>query len=236
MLSLDGITAGYGKTIVLRDVHLAVPPGRVVALLGANGAGKTTLLRVASGLLAPRVGRLLVDGADQTGTTPEGLCRRGICHVPEGRGVFPSLTVRENLRLFSAAADEGEALDRAVDAFPRLGERLGQPAGTMSGGEQQMLALARAYLGRPRFVLLDEVSMGLAPRVVDEIFAFLARLAADGVALLLVEQYVSKALALADHVYTLARGRITFAGEPAELAGDDVFARYLGSSVATQGS
>jgi branched-chain amino acid transport system ATP-binding protein len=106
----------------------------------------------------------------------------------------------------------------------------------MSGGEQQMLALARAYLGRPRFVLLDEVSMGLAPRVVDEIFAFLARLAADGVALLLVEQYVSKALALADHVYTLARGRITFAGEPAELAGDDVFARYLGSSVATQGS
>jgi len=228
MLVLDGVTAGYGDSVVLRDVHLAVPPGRVVALLGPNGAGKTTLLRVASGLLRPRAGRLLVDGADRTGSSPDGLCAAGLCHVPEGRGVFPSLTVRENLRLFCAPGAEGEALDRAVDAFPRLGERLDQAAGTMSGGEQQMLALARAYLGRPRFVLLDEVSMGLAPRVVDEIFAFLGRLAAGGVALLLVEQYVTKALALADHVYTLAKGRITFAGEPAELAGDDVFARYLG--------
>jgi branched-chain amino acid transport system ATP-binding protein len=231
MLTLDGITAGYGKTVVLRDVQLSVPPGRVVALLGANGAGKTTLLRVASGLLAPRNGRLLIDGRDHTGAAPEALQALGICHVPEGRGVFPSLTVRENLRLFCSPATEAQGVERAVEAFPRLGERLDQAAGTMSGGEQQMLALARAYIGRPRFVLLDEVSMGLAPKIVDEIFEFLGRLAADGVALLLVEQYVTKALALADHVYTLARGRITFAGEPAELAGDDVFARYLGAEV-----
>jgi branched-chain amino acid transport system ATP-binding protein len=236
MLALDGITAGYGDTVVLRDVHLAVPAGRVVALLGANGAGKTTLLRVASGLLPARAGRLVVDGADRTGASPEALAAAGVCHVPEGRGVFPSLTVRENLRLFSPPGAEDAAAARAADAFPRLGERLDQPAGTMSGGEQQMLALARAYIGRPRFVLLDEVSMGLAPRVVDEIFEFLARLAAGGTALLLVEQYVTKALALADHVYTLARGRIAFAGEPAELAGEDVFASYVGTSVANQGS
>jgi branched-chain amino acid transport system ATP-binding protein len=229
MLVLDGITAGYGDSVVLRDVHLAVPAGRVVALIGANGAGKTTLLRVASGLLGPRSGRLVVDGADRTGATPEVLAGAGVCHVPEGRGVFPSLTVRENLRLFSCPGDESAAFERAVDAFPRLGERLHQLAGTMSGGEQQMLALARAYLGRPRFVLLDEVSMGLAPRIVDEIFEFLGRLAAEGCALLLVEQYVTKALALADHVYTLARGQIAFAGEPAELAGTDVFASYLGT-------
>ena len=231
MLVLDGITAGYGDTVVLRHVHLAVPAGRVVALLGANGAGKTTLLRVASGLLPPRTGRLVVDGVDRTGAAPETLAGAGVCHVPEGRGVFPSLTVRENLRLYSRPGDEGAALDRAVDAFPRLGERLNQVAGTMSGGEQQMLALARAYLGQPRFVLLDEVSMGLAPRIVDEIFEFLGRLAAEGAALLLVEQYVTKALALADHVYTLARGQIAFAGEPAELAGEDVFASYLGTEV-----
>jgi branched-chain amino acid transport system ATP-binding protein len=230
MLALEGITAGYGDTVVLRDVHLAVPAGRVVALLGANGAGKTTLLRVASGLLAPRAtGRLVVDGAVRTGASPEALSAAGICHVPEGRGVFPSLTVRENLRLFCHPGDEDAAFERAREAFPRLGERLDQVAGTMSGGEQQMLALARAYIGRPRFVLLDEVSMGLAPRVVEEIFEFLRRLAAEGCALLLVEQYVTKALALADHVYTLARGRIAFAGEPAELVGEDVFASYLGA-------
>jgi branched-chain amino acid transport system ATP-binding protein len=231
MLTLDGVTAGYGDTVVLRDVHLSVPPGRVVALIGPNGAGKTTLLRVASGLLRPRAGRLLVDGRERTGASPEALSGQGICHVPEGRGVFPSLTVRDNLRLFGAPGTETDGIARAVEAFPRLGERLGQTSGTLSGGEQQMLALARAYLGRPRFVLLDEVSMGLAPRIVDEIFEFLGRLAGEGTALLLVEQYVTKALALADHVYTLARGRITFAGEPAELAGEDVFARYMTTSV-----
>jgi len=234
MLTLEGITAGYGDTTVLRDVRLSVPPARVVALIGANGAGKTTLLRVASGLLRPRAGRLLVDGDDRTGSLPEALAASGVCHVPEGRGVFPSLTVRENLRLFCAPGQERQGIERAVEAFPRLGERIDQVAGTMSGGEQQMLALARAYVGRPRVVLLDEVSMGLAPRVVDEIFAFLARLAAEGVALLLVEQYVTKALAIADHVYTLSRGRIAFAGEPAELEGEDVFASYLGMGAANR--
>jgi branched-chain amino acid transport system ATP-binding protein len=228
MLELDGISAGYGDTPVLRDVHLSVPAGAVVALLGANGAGKTTLLRVASGLLVPTAGHVRLDEQVVTGQAPAALAARGLCHVPEGRGVFPNLTVRENLVLFAVPGDEEAGIDRAVTAFPRLGERLDQLAGTMSGGEQQMLALARAYVRQARIVLLDEVSMGLAPRVVDEIFLFLTRLASDGVALLLVEQFVTKALAVARYVSILKRGQIVFAGEPAELQDEDVFARYLG--------
>jgi branched-chain amino acid transport system ATP-binding protein len=228
MLRLEGISAGYGDTPVLRGVDLSVPAGAVVALLGPNGAGKTTLLRVASGLLGPTSGRVVLDGDDVTGRAPADLVAQGLCHVPEGRGVFPNLTVRENLVLFSAPGEEGVGIDRAGIAFPRLGERHDQLAGTMSGGEQQMLALARAYVRPTRFVLLDEVSMGLAPRVVDEIFEFLGRLAAEGTALLLVEQFVTKALAAAQYVSILNRGEITFAGEPAELADEDVFARYLG--------
>ena len=238
MLHLDHVTAGYGETTVLRDVSLGVPAGSIVALIGPNGAGKTTLLRVASGLLRPTRGRLLVGGTDVTGRPPHALAASGICHIPEGRGVFPDLSVRENLLLFSPPGREEQSLARAVQAFPRLGERLSQRAGTMSGGEQQMLALARSYTvspgdrGQPSVVLLDEVSMGLAPRIVDEIFLFLARLADEGAALLLVEQYVTKALAMADYVYVLDRGRIGFAGEPAELEGTDVFAHYLGTEVA----
>jgi branched-chain amino acid transport system ATP-binding protein len=232
MLRLDRVTAGYGETTVLRNVTLAVPAGSIVALIGPNGAGKTTSLRVASGLLPPASGRLLIDGADATGRAPYRLAEAGICHIPEGRGVFPDLSVRENLLLFTPPGHEEEGLARAIDAFPRLGERLSQRASTMSGGEQQMLALARSYTQRPSLVLLDEVSMGLAPKIVEEIFAFLARLAADGAALLLVEQYVTKALAMADYVYVLERGRIAFAGEPAELDGTDVFAHYLGAEVA----
>ena len=156
--------------------------------------------------------------------------RQGLCHVPEGRGVFRSLTVRENLRVF-AGGDDREAFDRAVDAFPRLGERINQVAGTMSGGEQQMLALARAVVRTPRVVLLDEVSMGLAPLVVDEIFLFLERLAKEGCSLLVVEQYVEKALAFADYVYILSHGRLQFAGDPDELDVADVFGKYLGIDV-----
>jgi branched-chain amino acid transport system ATP-binding protein len=231
MLSLRSITAGYGDTTVLRDIDLVVPDARVVALLGPNGAGKTTLLRVASGLLRPQAGQILLDGTDVTGLRPNGLVTGGVCHVPEGRGIFRGLTVQENLRLFAPAGQEGEGVSRAVEAFPRLGERLGQIAGTMSGGEQQMLALARAYVQNPRVVLLDEVSMGLAPKVVDEIFEFLARLAAAGTALLLVEQFVTKALAIADYVCLLNRGRLTFAGEPGELDGRDLFASYVGAGL-----
>ena len=231
MLELDGVTAGYGEAIVLRDVHLLVPAGVVVALLGPNGAGKTTLLRTASGLLPPRSGHLRLDGRDVSRATSDQLARAGVCHVPEGRGVFRSLSVRHNIVLQASASGEEEAIARAVDAFPVLGRRLGQAAGTLSGGEQQMLALARAYVCAPRVVLLDEVSMGLAPILVDEVFAFLARLAEEGTALLLVEQYVTRALELADHVYLLNRGRVAFAGEPAELEEEDLFRSYVGMDV-----
>jgi branched-chain amino acid transport system ATP-binding protein len=230
VLELQGITVAYGESVVLRDLSLTVPEGRTLALLGANGAGKTTTLRAASGVLRPAAGRLLVDGVDLTGAAPYRFAKAGVCHVPEGRGVFPSLTVRENLVLQSYRSDSAVAVERAVSAFPRLGAKLAQVAGTMSGGEQQMLALARAYVQQPRVVLLDEVSMGLAPKVVDEIFAFLTRLAEEGVALLLVEQYVSKALVISDYVAILSRGRLVFLGEPSELAGTDIFAQYLGSA------
>jgi branched-chain amino acid transport system ATP-binding protein len=229
VLELDNISAGYGGTRVLRDVSLWLPPESVVALLGTNGAGKTTLLRVASGLLAPTSGRLSVDGKDLTGKRPHTLARNGVCHVPEGRGVFPTLTVKENILIQAAGGDLDEAVERAVSAFPVLGHKLGQLAGSLSGGQQQMLALAHAYVTDADYVLLDEVSMGLAPVVVDEIFEFLGRLADDGRSLLLVEQYVARAIELADYVYLMNRGRIEFAGEPGELDGDRLVAQYLGA-------
>jgi branched-chain amino acid transport system ATP-binding protein len=228
MLELRSVVAGYGDSTVLRGVDLIVPTGSVVALLGPNGAGKTTLLRVASGLLQPWIGSLLFDGEDLTGLPPHKLAERGICHVPEGRGIFGSLSVRENLMLQAPAGQESQALERAAQVFPKLGQRLDQLAGTLSGGEQQMLALTRSYVQSPRVVLLDEVSMGLAPKVVDEIFDFLATLAAEGASLLLVEQYVTRALAVADYVYVLGKGEVTFVGEPGELDGDDVFRAYTG--------
>lgn len=230
MLELTGVSAGYGETAVLRDVSLWVPPRSVVALLGANGAGKTTLLRVASGLLKPSAGGMSLDGTDVTGRAPHVLANRGVCHVPEGRGIFPTLTVRDNLIIQAGDGDADDAVERAVSAFPILGEKLGQPAGSLSGGQQQMLSLSRAYVTDPSYVLLDEVSMGLAPVVVDEIFESLATLAAQGCALLLVEQYVTRALDLADYVYLLARGRIEFAGEPGELDAELLMARYMGGT------
>jgi branched-chain amino acid transport system ATP-binding protein len=236
MLELDRITAGYGEGPVLQDVSLRVPDGTTVALIGPNGAGKTTLLRVASGLLHPAQGRMVLDGEDVTGRASKDLVERGLCHVPEGRAVFPSMTLRENLRLFGPPGSETEAEERAVEAFPALGKRMKQVVGTMSGGEQQMVALARTYIRRPRFVLLDEVSMGLAPRIVDEIFVFLQRLASEGASLLLVEQFVTKALEVADFVFLLADGRIDFAGEPSELEDEDVFARYTGAAVIASNS
>jgi branched-chain amino acid transport system ATP-binding protein len=229
MLELRNISAGYDTGPVLRNVSLMVPAASVVALLGANGAGKTTLLRVASGQLQPVNGNVLIDGHDVTGQPSEKLARRGVCHVPEGRGVFPSLSVADNIRLQApSAVDRRGAVTRATEAFPRLGERLDQRAGTMSGGEQQMLALARAYVCNPKVVLLDEVSMGLAPRVVDEIFVYLRQLARTGISLLVVEQYVSRALELADYVYILDRGRLSYAGEPCEISEESIAHSYLG--------
>jgi branched-chain amino acid transport system ATP-binding protein len=226
-LSLEGVTAGYGATVVLRDVSLAVPAGTVAALLGPNGAGKTTLLRAAAGLLRVGSGRVSAYGTDITGRSIDSVARGGVCLIPEGRGVFPSLTVRQNLRLFAPERRSAEAVERAADFFPSLARRLDQAAGSLSGGEQQMLALSRAVVGDARVVLVDEASMGLSPIMVDAVFEFLARLTAAGTSLLLVEQYVHRALAIAGHVYLLNRGQLTFSGPPADLAADDLFRRYL---------
>jgi branched-chain amino acid transport system ATP-binding protein len=231
VLELRGVHAGYGRTTVLRELDLSVAPGEVLALVGPNGAGKTTLLRVASGLLKPQLGTVHVAGADATRQAPFRRAKGGLCLVPEGRGVFADLTVRENLRLQVPPWAESEDVTRALEAFPILGERLDQRAGSMSGGQQQMLALARCWLAKPACVLLDEVSMGLAPRVVDDIFAALKGLAAEGVALLLVEQYVDRALELADRVQLLERGRTTFAGPADQLDRDAVLRGYLGADV-----
>ena len=232
MLELERVDAAYDGTVrALRSVSIAVPSASVVALLGANGAGKTTTLRVASGLLKPSAGRLLLDGRDVTGATPHELVALGVCHVPEGRGIFPSLTIQENLALQAVGQDVAAAVERGVSAFPRLGQRLSQVAGTLSGGEQQMLALARAYVQSPRIILLDEVSMGLAPSIVDEIFVFLEVLAQQGASLLIVEQYVSRVLEAADYVYVLNRGEVVFIGEPSELSSEDVFQQYFGQGV-----
>jgi len=228
MLELRNITAGYGSHTVLRDVSLVVPDNSVVALLGPNGAGKTTLLRVASGLLRPSAGRILIDGVDATGWPPHRLSQAGVCHVPEGRGIFRALSVRDNIRLQATGGAGVDPIPAVAGAFPRLGERLTQRAGTMSGGEQQMLALARAYVAGAATVLLDEVSMGLAPKIIDEIFEYLHRLADQGAALLLVEQYVARALELADFVYILNKGRVQFVGESAELGEEQILASYLG--------
>ncbi|MCW2616091.1 MAG: transporter ATP-binding protein [Frankiales bacterium] len=229
MLELRNISAGYDTGLVLRDVSLVVPDNAVVALLGPNGAGKTTLLRVASGLLRPSAGQIIVDGEDVTGKRPFELSQRGVCHVPEGRGIFPSLTVNDNIQLQAAGGKFKQSLKTAAEVFPKLGQRSTQIAGTMSGGEQQMLALNYAYVSDPRCVLLDEVSMGLAPKIVEEIFGYLHDLARAGQSLLLVEQYVTRALQLADYVYILDRGRVTFAGESGEIDEETMMNAYLGS-------
>ncbi len=235
ILELRSVEARYGMTTVLWDVNLEVPPASVVALLGPNGAGKTTLLRAASGLIPVAKGRVLLEGTDVTGLPMYRMARLGVCHIPEGRGVLPSLSVKENLILFSPKHKERECLERAAAAFPILGARLNQTAGSLSGGEQQMLAIVRAYLTNPRLVLVDEASMGLAPLVVDQIFEFLGRVAREGSSLLLVEQYIHRALAMSDRVYLLNHGRIVFCGPPSELEGEEIFERYLGIE-ATAGS
>jgi branched-chain amino acid transport system ATP-binding protein len=228
-LDLRGITGGYGKTAVLRDVSLTVRPGSIDALLGPNGAGKTTLLRVAAGLLAVDEGHVLLGGQEVTKRSPSQRARSGLCLIPEGRGIFRSLTVRENLVLQVPPWEKATPLEMALEVFPVLRDRLGQTAGTLSGGQQQMLALSRCYLASPSIVLLDEVSMGLAPRIVEEIFGSLTRLASTGVALLLVEQYVNRALEMADTVHLLNRGVITYAGAASALDTETVMRSYLGT-------
>jgi branched-chain amino acid transport system ATP-binding protein len=232
-LELRGVTAGYGGTTVLRDIDLALPPGHVLALLGPNGAGKTTLIRAAAGALRVSRGRVLMRERDMTARPPYVRSRAGMCLVPEGRGIFPSLTVRENLYVQTTRQERTEAVQRAVAAFPVLGKRLSQIAGSMSGGEQQMLALARCYVRQPAVVLVDEVSMGLGPKVIDDIYGSLRELAGHGVALVLVEQYVDRALELADSVQVLNRGRTVFRGRPDDLGRTELIERYLGERAPT---
>jgi branched-chain amino acid transport system ATP-binding protein len=230
MLTLDSVTAGYGDTTVLRDVNFTVGDGEVVALLGPNGAGKTTLLRTATGFVKPRSGRITLDGNDLTGDAPYRYTRRGVCHLPEGRGIFPSLTVLENLTIQARGADVKDFLADFNELFPNLAKRLGQTAGSLSGGEQQMLALSRAYVTNPKVILVDEPSLGLAPRIIERVYELLTRFAARGVSLVVVEQYVQRALALADKVYILSRGEVIHAGKANELDPDEIYHRYLGIS------
>jgi len=236
VLELKQVSAGYGSTQVVTDVDLVVPEGSVVALLGPNGAGKTTVMRVAAGSIPVRAGAVELGGLDVTNARPSKRARGGLCLIPEGRGVFPALTVRENLRLLCPTWGEGAAIDGVLDVFPILRHKINQHAGAMSGGQQQMLALARAWLASPSVVLLDEVSMGLAPLIVDEIFEALGALRATGTALLLVEQYVDRALAMADHVYLLSRGTVAYSGPANALDREAVLARYLGLSAGADSS
>ena len=230
MLRLQNIEGGYGNDMVIHDVSVEVLPGSVVALLGPNGAGKTTLLKLASGLLRPKEGRVYLGEEDVTKLGPHDRAGVGLCHIIEGRGVFPSLTVRENLLVCAPSKTRDEVLDGATAVFPILGTRLRQVAGTLSGGEQQMLALARAYVTEPRIILVDEASLGLAPKVVSAIFDFLETLSQSGKSLLIVEQYISRALALADRVYVLSRGRVVMDGAPKEIRESKaLLAKYLGS-------
>jgi branched-chain amino acid transport system ATP-binding protein len=234
-LEVKNVTAGYGRTVVLRDLSIEVPVGQVVGLLGPNGVGKTTVLRVAAGLLTPMQGSVHVNGVDVSKRPAHQRAKLGLCLIPEGRGIFRSLSVAENLRLQKPPWGQDEtAIDRAVDAFPVLGSRLHQRAGSMSGGEQQMLALARAYLSSPAIVLLDEVSMGLSPKLVDEVFVTIRKLAALGVTLLIVEQYVNRALEVSDTIILLEKGKVSFSGPPSALDEKSLVAHYLGVGQASK--
>ncbi len=232
-LQVKGLGAGYGGFAVLRDIHIDVQPG-ITVILGPNGAGKTTLLRALAGLI-PRQGQVLLDGTPLPAQDATACVRRGLALVAEGRQLFPQMTVTENLELggwLASAAERKRRLAQAFDDFPRLKERATQLAGTMSGGEQQMVAVARAMMCGPRLLMLDEPSLGLAPRMVDELLAIAARIARQqGVTVLMVEQNVRKALSVADRGYVLERGRIVAADSAAGLLASDVIRRaYLGTA------
>jgi len=238
MLVAHELHAGYGLSEVLAGVSLEVKKGCVVALIGANGAGKTTTMRVLSGLLTPSKGRIVLDGREVQGLPASRIARLGLAHAPEGRKVFAPLSVEDNLllgaygrlpRFFGFRASAAADLERVYSLFPRLRERRGQAAGTLSGGEQQMLAIGRALMARPKVMLLDEPSMGLAPVIVQEVFRTLRHLKDEGMTMLVVEQFAKAALEIADQAYVMERGRIVVAGTPAELRRDArVLAAYLG--------
>ena len=228
VLELRGLRAAYGRIEVLHGVDLVVPPASVVALLGPNGSGKSTTLKVVSGQLLATAGCVHIAGRHVNGARPEALARIGVCTIPEGRGVFPNLTVRENLRMATFTGTSLEQVEAGAYArFPRLGERRGQLAGSMSGGEQQMLALARALVTDPALLLLDELSIGLAPTVVGHLYELVAEVAAGGVSILVVEQSARVVLGVADYAAIMVNGRITGIGQPADLE-DELSAAYLG--------
>jgi branched-chain amino acid transport system ATP-binding protein len=228
-LEFKQVRAGYGRTLVLRDVDLVVPAGKTVALLGANGAGKTTLLKTAAGLMRSTSGSIRLGGQAVEHLPEHVRTRMGLCLVPEGHAIFRQLTVRENLAMYAAGRRVNEAIERAVAAFPILGQRLSQEAGTMSGGQQQMLALSRALVVDAKVILADELSMGLAPVVIDEIFEVVEQFRAEGRSMLIVEQFVARALSVADYVYILHKGRVVFVGEPDQCQDEHVFEQYVGS-------
>jgi branched-chain amino acid transport system ATP-binding protein len=234
-LELSGIRAAYGTIEAIHGVDLAVAPGTVTALLGPNGAGKSTLLKVASGRLRPTKGTVRFNGKDVTKRASDRLTRAGLCTVPEGRGVFPNLTVAENLNMwtFAGKTKRRDVEEKAYARFPILGSRRNQAAGTLSGGEQQMLAMSRALSTNPTLLLLDEISMGLAPLIVVELYEVVVQLAAEGIAILVVEQSARTALSVADRAAVMAAGRIVLTGTPAEVA-DAVFEVYLGAAESGQ--
>jgi branched-chain amino acid transport system ATP-binding protein len=237
LLEVQDVVTAYGKIEALKGVSLEVAPGSITCLLGPNGAGKTTLMMTIAGILKPKRGSILFDGADIAGRAPHAIVGRGVALVPENRLVFPGMSVLENL--LAGAYQRGdtksvaEDLERMFGRFPRLKERAAQLAGTLSGGEQQMLAVARALMSRPKLLLMDEPSLGLAPLVVEEIFRIVADLHKDGATIFLVEQNAHMALKVAHHFYLIEQGRISFSGTPGALAEDEVIRRaYLGTAKA----
>ena len=238
MLRVQELHAGYGASQVLNGVSLEVKAGTVVALIGANGAGKTTTMRAVSGLIHPTQGEVTLDGKAVTSLGAAQIARLGLAHSPEGRKVFGPLSVEDNLllgaytrlpRFFGYKSEAQKGLDRVYEMFPRLKERRNQQSGTLSGGEQQMLAIGRALMANPKVMLLDEPSMGLAPVIVQEVFRIIRQLKDNGITLLLVEQFARSALEVADYAYVMERGRVAVEGTPAQLAQDErMLAAYLG--------
>ena len=237
LLGVQDVVTAYGKIEALKGVSLDVAQGSITCLLGPNGAGKTTLMMSIAGILKPKRGRIVFEGQNIAGTPPHAIVAKGVALVPENRLVFPAMTALENLQAGAyQRADRktvGEDIERLFTRFPRLKERAGQQAGTLSGGEQQMLAVARALMSRPKLLLMDEPSLGLAPLVVEEIFRIVTELHKDGVSIFLVEQNAHMALKVAQHFYLMEQGKVTFSGDPGSLAEDEVIRRaYLGSAQA----
>jgi branched-chain amino acid transport system ATP-binding protein len=227
-LEVERITCGYGRTTILRDVSISLRRSDAKALIGANGAGKTTLLRAISGFLPLMSGSIRFFGREIGRLPPYRRAQLGLCHIQEGRGVFRTLTVRENLLMQVRRGQEKDSLDAACTAFPILGRRLSQTASTLSGGEQKMLALAAAYAGTPKLIIVDEASLGLAPLLVSEIFTFLGEISRSGVALLVVDQFINQALSLASSAYIMRKGAVVYDGQSSELLGGDLAEQYFG--------